>query len=202
MTDAENADKLQTSENSLRTKPKKSADTVVIAMDGSEYSDYAFKFYMEQVHNPGNHVIIVHSTEYKCITYPNVSMVPDGSTNIITKEIEAEEDMAKELEQALSQRLHNHKIDGTVERIHGDPGPAIIALASEKHADYIVIGCRGKSAMRRTFTGSVTDYVTHHAKIPVMVARHKDHIKHHHGFHLPNPFSHHKKHEEKTGTSP
>ena len=91
------------------------------------------------------------------------------------------------------------QIEGEIARIHGEAGPAILTVANEKHADYIVIGCRGKGSVRRTFTGSVTDYVSHHAHVPVMIARHKDHLKHHHGFHLHNPF-HHKKHSEKSHT--
>lgn len=83
--------------------------------------------------------------------------------------------------------------------MHGEPGPSIITFAKEHHVDYIVLGCRGKGSVRRTLTGSVTDYVTHHSTVPVMVARHKDHLKHY-GFHLHNPFHHHKGHDEKRKT--
>ena len=75
-------------------------------------------------------------------------------------------------------------------RLRGEAGHAVVQLANEKAADFIVVGCRGKGSIRRTFTGSVTDFIVHHAEVPVIVARHRDHIKHHHlfhGFHL-NPF--------------
>ena len=71
------------------------------------------------------------------------------------------------------------QVDGEVSRTHGEAGPAIVALATEKKAAYIVVGCRGKGTIRRTVTGSVTDYVTHHSHVPVVVARHKDHLEHH-----------------------
>ena len=95
-------------------------------------------------------------------------------------------------------RVYVSQINGKIEAIHGEPGPAICSLAAEKHVDFIVVGCRGKGAVRRTLTGSVTDFIVHHSKVPVMVARHKDHLEKH-GFHLPNPFhrSHKKSESEK-----
>merc|ERR1711931_426429 len=51
----------------------------------------------------------------------------------------------------------------------GKPGEAIVAQAIEHHANLIVMGSRGRNAMRRTFTGSVSDYVIHHSSVPVLV---------------------------------
>lgn len=157
---------------------KKPGDTVIIAMDGSEYSDYALQFYMDTIHEPLNNVIIVHSTDLESVTIPvNETTTADAHANMMTEGLKAEEMKANELVDILIQKLKNLKIEGTIERVHGAPGPAIIKLANEKHADYIVVGCRGKGLMRRTFTGSVTDYVSNHSNVPVIVARHKDHIK-------------------------
>ena len=55
---------------------------------------------------------------------------------------------------------------------HGDPGHKIVTLSEECGADYIVIGCRGMGTIRRTILGSVSDYVTHHANVPVLIYRH------------------------------
>ena len=51
----------------------------------------------------------------------------------------------------------------------GKPGEAIVQKAEENGASLIVMGSRGLNAIRRTFTGSVSDYVLHHANIPVLV---------------------------------
>ena len=48
-------------------------------------------------------------------------------------------------------------------------GEAICAIASSEHADAIIIGCRGLSAMKRAMLGSVSEYVVRHAGRPVMV---------------------------------
>lgn len=91
--------------------------------------------------------------------------------------------------------MYEFQIDGSIERISGEPGPAIVKLANEKNADYIVVGCRGTGTARKTFTGSVTDYVTHHSHVPVLIARNHEHLeKLHH--HAKKHMKVHKKHDE------
>lgn len=51
----------------------------------------------------------------------------------------------------------------------GNPGEAIIDVAKKYDAGAIVMGTRGMGMIRRTFLGSVSDYVIHHTKIPVVV---------------------------------
>jgi len=48
-------------------------------------------------------------------------------------------------------------------------GQAIIGAAEAEKAQLIVMGTRGLDAIRRTFLGSVSDYVIHHSKIPVLI---------------------------------
>ena len=53
----------------------------------------------------------------------------------------------------------------------GDPGEAIVAVGQKEKAVLIVCGTRGMGKLRRTFLGSVSDYVVHHAHCPVLVCR-------------------------------
>ena len=53
-----------------------------------------------------------------------------------------------------------------------NPGHGIIKRADEHKVDMIVMGTRGMGALRRTILGSVSDYVVHHAKIPVVICHH------------------------------
>lgn len=57
----------------------------------------------------------------------------------------------------------------------GVPGEVICHVAKDEKADLIVTGTRGMGSIRRTFLGSVSDYILHHAHVPVLIARHKDH---------------------------
>ncbi len=53
----------------------------------------------------------------------------------------------------------------------GRPGEEICRVAAEQKADIIVVGAIGKSAVEEILLGSVSEYVLHHAKQPVMVVR-------------------------------
>ena len=52
---------------------------------------------------------------------------------------------------------------------NGQPGEAICEIAEERDVTLIVLGSRGLNKIRRTFLGSVSDYVIHHCKKPVLV---------------------------------
>ncbi|XP_052279605.1 stress response protein NhaX-like isoform X2 [Dreissena polymorpha] len=173
----------------------KRGSTVLIAVDGSEYSDYAFHYYVESLHEPGNRVIVAHSMDYKVVLVPSGSsgdLVTVSPSNL-TAEIDNEDRMAQDLAAKYDAKINELKLEGTVEVTRGEAGPAICALASDKNVDFIVVGSRGKGMLRRTLTGSVTDYIVHHSNIPVLVTRHKDHSKHH-GIHFHNPF--HREHKK------
>merc|ERR1712168_1349693 len=62
-----------------------------------------------------------------------------------------------------------NKMDRKVLLGSGKPGEAIVTAANENHADLIVMVSRGRNAVRRTSTGSVSDYVIHHSSVPVLV---------------------------------
>jgi len=53
-----------------------------------------------------------------------------------------------------------------------EPGRAIVELAIAERPDLLVIGSGGKGFFKRLFSGSVSDYVVHHAPCPVLVVRH------------------------------
>ena len=56
--------------------------------------------------------------------------------------------------------------------MRGDIGYNIVKLAQGKEKfDMIVIGSRGRSSAKELFVGSVSNYVIHTAKIPVLVVK-------------------------------
>ena len=63
------------------------------------------------------------------------------------------------------------QISGKIRSESGKPGDTIIKTAKQENARLIVIGSRGLSRFKRTFQGSVSDYVLHRASCPVCICR-------------------------------
>ena len=57
--------------------------------------------------------------------------------------------------------------------MRGDIGYNIVKLAQSKSEKFnlIVIGSRGRGSMKETFFGSVSNYVIHTSKIPVLIVK-------------------------------
>ena len=55
--------------------------------------------------------------------------------------------------------------------MHGDDAPKIVKFAHDRNFDLIVIGSRGMSSIKETFLGSVSNYVVHKSKIPVLLVK-------------------------------
>lgn len=66
--------------------------------------------------------------------------------------------------------FYKRKATGTVRSAQSEnPGEGIVKTAIELDADMIIMGSRGLGTIRRTILGSVSDYVVHHANVPVVV---------------------------------
>lgn len=53
----------------------------------------------------------------------------------------------------------------------GNPMEEIVRVAEEEGAEMMILGCNGKTAMQKFFTGCVTKDVEKRAKVPVLVAK-------------------------------
>jgi nucleotide-binding universal stress UspA family protein len=115
-----------------------------------------------------------------------VTVIPDledpmetagGFEGPVVSEEEAEHDFAEAAEAGSDALARTSAALGggvEVRVVPGDeePGHAIVAVAEQVHPDLVVIGSGGRSFFKRLFTGSVSDFVVHHAPCPVLVVRH------------------------------
>ncbi|WP_101476770.1 universal stress protein [Candidatus Nitrosotalea bavarica] len=64
-----------------------------------------------------------------------------------------------------------NKIPFSSRVLTGDPGHAIVEYSNTHGIDLIVIGARGVNTFKNIFLGSVSSYVLHKSKIPVMLVK-------------------------------
>lgn len=152
-----------------------SGKTVVIAIDGSEQARNAFDWYKNNIFKDTDKVVLVHAVEmHEILNSQQWYATPysfDKDTLFAILEKEKEKVTAK-LEE-FAQLLRDSKINGTVKSVHSSsPGEGICKIAKEVNADLIITGTRGMGSVRRTLLGSVSDYILHHAHVPVIVCRH------------------------------
>ncbi|KAK7101507.1 universal stress protein in QAH/OAS sulfhydrylase 3'region-like [Littorina saxatilis] len=149
------------------TAPRK----IIIAMDGSKQSEYALSYYKENVEHKGDDVTIVFAAEHG-----NLTSQPVFSTDpqFLARMCSEEEGEIKKLVDKLEKMLTEAGVPGKVLRYSGNtPGEAVIKASQELGADLIITGTRGLGKIRRTLMGSVSQYIVHHAHVPVLVCREK-----------------------------
>merc|ERR1711973_291962 len=144
---------------------------ILIPVDGSENAEKAFEWFLKSCwHRETDTIIFFHL--YRNPSLPVFSL--KEGIKIPTEEWQKELMSVRETVEKLKDtyvaraqglKMHYEFLDEAGE----NPGPKIIEKAVEKKASLIVMGSRGLNALRRTFLGSVSDYVLHHSNIPVCV---------------------------------
>lgn len=150
---------------------------VLIAVDGSEHSERAFKFYLSNTCKKGDHVVVFHAQEVPTLPaapYPYGFAYYEEWQDVMKKADEEAKVLLRHYGDVLKT---NTDIKFKLVKEGGRPGELICKNSVEENAALIVLGCRGQSAVRRTFLGSVSDYVVHHSHVPVCIVPPQDRHK-------------------------
>jgi nucleotide-binding universal stress UspA family protein len=136
---------------------------VVVGTDGSPESDAALEWALAEARCRDSRLEIVHAWQPPAVTeIPGMVMV----------------EMSEQLEQAARQTLKD-----TVERVVGpDSGvfthswtaagsPSVVLIDVAQHADLLVVGSRGRGALKSALLGSVALACVAHSPCPVVVIR-------------------------------
>jgi nucleotide-binding universal stress UspA family protein len=78
---------------------------------------------------------------------------------------------AKALVEKATERLRRSGLKATPALTEGDPKSQIIDVASDWHADLIVLGSHGRKGLDRFLMGSVSEAVVRHAHCSVEIVR-------------------------------
>ncbi len=142
---------------------------ILLPIDSSEHSKKAIEHVIQLAKKLNSKVIIAHAYEIP----GEISLIAGKygvHNNSITQEIEknlishADMIMGKTKMEIEGQGI---KVEAMV--IKGAAGNAIVEIARTENIDLIVMCGRNLSPIERVLLGSVSDYVIHHAKCPVML---------------------------------
>ncbi|HDD67120.1 MAG TPA: universal stress protein [Candidatus Thorarchaeota archaeon] len=138
--------------------------TILVAVDGSDYSDKAVKYAAAIGPALDAEVILLHVVPMLVNATPYHDTVSDQPFLALQKVGEDILARAKSLAESLGCKVSDLLS-------YGDPAGRIIEIAEERKVDLIVMGSRGVSGIRRLFVGSISDKVTRDAPCPVMIVR-------------------------------
>jgi nucleotide-binding universal stress UspA family protein len=141
---------------------------IIVPLDGSDFSFRAAQYAINLARLTGGEIICIHViAEIPYIEY----MTPAGLT--VPRYIQEAKKQTEEWFSAVKSEAAKKGVKVIAEAIFNPPSVAesIIDYAFEQKADLIIIGTRGRSALKRIVLGSVASAVVAHAGCPVLVIR-------------------------------
>ncbi|MHA1770040.1 MAG: universal stress protein, partial [Candidatus Thorarchaeota archaeon] len=137
---------------------------ILVAVDGSDHSNKAVKYACAIAPALDAEVILLYVVPMLVDATPYHDTVSDQPFLALQKVGEDILQRSKALATSLGCEV-------TDLLSHGDPANRIIEIAAEQEVDFIIMGSRGVSGLKRLFVGSISDKVSKSASCPVMIVR-------------------------------
>ena len=139
---------------------------VVLAVDGSDYSQAAVDQVVHRPWPPGTTIRVLSAIQP--YTPPMTEVVVGATIEQVTQQLLQD---AKQLTERTARALAatGAAIETAVRQ--GDPREAIVDEAQEWGADLIVMGSHGRTGLKRWVLGSVAQAVAAHARCSVEIVR-------------------------------
>lgn len=144
-------------------------DNILVATDGSRYSNAAVSEAIRIAKRCGGNLIVVSVAASESISPLDIVHSQMQQGLIADKEIKEAENNIKKAKDLTGKE--GVKAEGLV--LSGRPYEAIVDTAKEKKADLIIVGSYGRTGIERLLMGSVTERVIGHAECAVLVVKAK-----------------------------
>ncbi|KAM7541633.1 hypothetical protein Aperf_G00000040670 [Anoplocephala perfoliata] len=143
---------------------------VGIPVDGSDDSRKALLWFLNNAADPNDCVIFIHVQELPDLPVFNLKSglnIPSEQwMQMITERNRLDEEIRMDV---ISTCRARKLVCEYVSLTGNKPGEGIVAMVNEMNIHFIVMGSRGLGTFRRTILGSVSDYVLHHAQVPICI---------------------------------
>jgi nucleotide-binding universal stress UspA family protein len=150
---------------------------ILVPVDGSKFSQDAAEYAIEIAKLTHAKVIALHVMHLPTYAYSysaGEGISPVAIPTPLPLELSGDEKKeAKRIVDDVKEMGKKAGVEMDTEIIEHHPSvpDAIIQFAEENGVDLIIMGTKGKTAIRRFLLGSVTESVVHHAHCPVLVVR-------------------------------
>ncbi|KUI20193.1 hypothetical protein AU193_16715 [Mycobacterium sp. GA-1285] len=147
---------------------------VVVGTDGSAPAEAAIKWAARDASMRKLPLTVVHANSVSTVA---AAMVAWPAGHIPEQVLEQQEDEARTIladavELARDSAEDAKRLTVTGEMFFGWPVPTL--LDASREAELVVVGCRGRTGLRRALLGSVSSGLIHHAQCPVAVIHDED----------------------------
>ena len=148
-------------------------ERILIATDGSKFSEKAAKVGIELAKLSGGKVIIVYVADISKyvssagLIPPFGGVSPDAINDVVAS-------IRETGEKATLQVNELARAAGVISErriVEGNPHSEILRIAEDEKIDAIVMGSIGKTGLERFLMGSVAEKVVHNSKLPVLIVR-------------------------------
>lgn len=142
---------------------------IVVGVDGSDESAAALRWAVEEAKLRGARVEAVHAWSYVPMTTAADSGLVPMSWTDSTEMLDATHEAATRAAEQQVESVLGAGHDVAVALVQGDASDAL--LESAKGADLLVVGNRGRGALKEVLLGSTSGRVADHAPCPVVIVR-------------------------------
>ncbi|CAL1545384.1 unnamed protein product [Lymnaea stagnalis] len=141
----------------------------LIALDGNQQSDYAFKWYLEHFNRPSDVVVIFYCSQFQLsVGLPGLAV----NVESVSKQVKEALQKADAITLGANEVLKSKGIKGYIIIKSGmKPEDGVLAAADEEKVDQIFMGTRDLGTIQRAFIGSVSTQVVRNAKVPVTIVK-------------------------------
>jgi hypothetical protein len=143
---------------------------VLCAVDMSQHSRDAFNWYLANIWKMDDLIVLCYCPEppsMPSFSFKSGLTLPSEKWHdILIDANEKTRKLEEDFELTCIEKKLRYKIRG---ECYKNPGEGICKIAEDEAVNLIIMGSRGMSQLKRTFVGSVSEYVVRNSTIPCLV---------------------------------
>jgi nucleotide-binding universal stress UspA family protein len=136
---------------------------ILVAVDGSQHADRALSHAIDLAESEHARLTVITAV----VAPPAVTYFGASGESVGTLSQDAEEEAKAILRRARDRVPEDVSV--TTILSHRSIDTALIRQISDGHHDLVVMGSRGRGAVRSALLGSASHYVLHHSPVPVLI---------------------------------